>query len=150
MRFRRKVPKNAEPCFVKKTLFPCETSTPSETTQASTNELMLNEGQIEKIIRAAESKQPVVLAHIVKEHCPVVLSSLKKSITDDVSSSCKNLCKRSDGSVLFGTKYESLSEFDFDLVWNEMWNETKIPFLLDIFNAVFGKNGLIESATRVN
>ena len=71
----------------------------------------------------------------------------KKSITDDVSSSCKSLCKRSDGSVLFGTKYESLKEFDFDLVWNEM--ATNIPFLVDIFNAVSGKNGLVEIATRV-
>jgi hypothetical protein len=89
-------------------LFTCETtSTPSETTQSfiqESHEPTLNEGQKQKIIRAAESKQPVVLAHIIEEHCPVVLASLKKSITDDVSSSCKSLCKRSDGSVLFGTK----------------------------------------------
>ena len=62
---RLSVSADQEPCFVKKTLFPCKTtSTPSETTQASTKkpyELMPNEGQIEKIIQAAESKQPVVL-----------------------------------------------------------------------------------------
>ena len=96
----------------KKMLFTCKTiSTPSETTLSfiqESYEPMLNEGQQQKIIRAAESKQPVVLAHIIKEHCPVVLASLKESIMDDVSSSCKSLCKRSDGSVLFGTIYESL------------------------------------------
>jgi hypothetical protein len=41
---------------------------------------------------------------------------------DDVSSSCKGLC-------------------------NEM--ATNILFLVDIFNAVSGKNGLVEIATRV-
>ena len=136
--------------FVKKTLFSCETvSTYSETTETFIQESfkqILNESQKQKIIQAAESKQAVVLAHIIKEYCPIVLASLKKSMVD-VSLSCKNLCKRSGGSVLFGTTYESLKEFDFDLIWNEM--ATKIPFLLDIFNAVSGKNGLIESATRV-
>ena len=81
---------------------------PSETRRPfiqESHEPMLNEDQEQKIIRAAESKQPVVFAHIIKEHCPVVLESLKKSIMDDVSSSCKNLCKRSNGSVLFGTTY---------------------------------------------
>ena len=137
--------------LVKKTLFTSKTTlTPSETTQPfiqESHEPMLNEDQKQKIIRAAESKQPVVLAHIIKEHCPVVLELLKKSITDDVSSSCKNLCKRSNGSVLFGTTYQCLVEFDFDLLWNEM--TTNIPFLVDIFKAVSGKNGITESATRV-
>ena len=137
--------------LVKKTLFTSKTtSTPSETTRPfiqESHESMLNEDQKQKIIRATESKQPVVLAHIIKEHCPVVLELLKKSITDDVSSSCKNLCKRSNGSVLFGTKYQCLLEFDFDLLWNEM--TTNIPFLVDIFKAVSGKNGITESATRV-
>ena len=137
--------------LVKKTLFPAgETTTPSETTHPfiqESHEIMLNEGQKQKIIRAAESKQAVVLARIIKEYCPAVLVTLKKLITDDISSSCKHLCKRSGGSVLFGTTYESLKEFDFDLVWNEV--ATKIPFLLDIFNAVSGKVGLVESAARI-
>ena len=137
--------------LVKRTLFPAgKTTTPSETTHPfiqESHEIMLNEGQKQKIIRAAESKQAVVLARIIKEHCPTVLVTLKKLITDDISSSCKNLCKRSGGSVLFGTTYDSLKEFDFDLVWNEV--ATKIPFLLDIFNAVSGKVGLVESAARI-
>ncbi len=75
------------------------------------------------------------------------IASLKKSMTDDVSSCCKNLCKRSNGSVLFGTTYQCLKEFDFDFVWNEM--TANIPFLVVIFKAASGKNGIIESATRV-
>ena len=48
---RLSVSAHQQPCFVKKTLFLCKTtSTPSKSTQASTNELILNKGEIEKII----------------------------------------------------------------------------------------------------
>lgn len=108
-----------------------------------TREFLLNEDQKQKIIQAAKSKQAVVVADIIKKHCPNVLSALKLAIADKINSTCKKLCKRSDGSVLFGTTYESLNEFNFDKVWNEM--ETNIPFLIDIFDSVSGKKGDIES-----
>ena len=67
---------------------------------------------------------------------------MKKAATDEISSSCKQLCKRSHSSVLYGNTYESLKEFEFDKVWNEM--ATNVPFLKNIFNSVSGKNGAIE------
>ena len=90
---------------------------------------------MQNIIRAAKSKNAVVVADIIKKHCPSVLSAHKLSIADEINSSCKKLCKRSGGSVLFGTSYDSLNEFNFDKVWNEM--KTSIPsFLIEIFNSV--------------
>ena len=82
------------------------------------------------------------MADIIKKHCPSVLSALKMAIVEEINSACKNLCKRSDGSVLYGNSYENLKEFDFENVWNEM--ETNIPFVIDIMNAVSGKGGSIE------
>lgn len=107
-----------------------------------TPELLINEGQKQKIIQAAKSKQAVVVADIIKKHCPSVLSALKMAIVEEINSACKNLCKRSDGSVLYGNSYENLKEFDFENVWNEM--ETNIPFVIDIMIAVSGKGGSIE------
>ena len=96
---------------------------------------ILNEDEMQKIIRVAKSKNAVVVAGIIKKHCPSVLSAHKLSIADEINSSCKKLCKRSGGSVLFGTSYDSLNEFNFDKVWNEM--KTSIPsFLIEIFNSV--------------
>lgn len=82
------------------------------------------------------------MADIIKKHCPSVLSALKMAIVEEINSACKNLCKRSDGSVLYGNSYENLKEFDFENVWNEM--ETNIPFVIDIMIAVSGKGGSIE------
>ena len=51
---------------------------------------------------------------------------------------CQKLCRRSDGSVLYGHSYQSLKDFSFDSVSNEI--ESNIPFLVNIMNAVCGQS----------
>ena len=51
---------------------------------------------------------------------------------------CQKLCRRSQRSVLYGNRYESVKEFTFDSIWNEM--ERNIPFMIQIMSAVSAKN----------
>ena len=90
------------------------------------------------IIGTLNSKSPSNVAEIISEHCPQVLSSLRFLISEEINTACQKLCRRSDGSVLYGHSYQSLKDFSFDSVWNEI--ETNIPFLVNIMNAVCGKS----------
>lgn len=105
-----------------------------------------DQGDSEDIVRAANSQPAVVVADIIKKRCPSVLTALKLSITDEISTACQKLCRRTDGSVLYGNSYESLRDFDFDRVWSEM--EKNIPYLIEIMNAVSGTNTGIEGTKR--
>ena len=100
----------------------------------------------DQIIAALNSKEAHDSAEIIAKHCPSVLSALKLIITEEISSACQKQCRRSDGSVLYGNTYESLKNFSFDGVWKEM--ERNIPFLIDIMNAVSGKNGATDCITE--
>lgn len=104
--------------------------------------IYLSDAQQQKIVSAASTKQASAVAHIIKEHCPNVLSELKKSIVKDINSSCQSLCKRSIGTCLYGNSYDSMSEMDFGKIWEEI--KSTNPFLIDIFNAV---SGVKEEAT---
>ena len=90
------------------------------------------------IIGALKSKSPSNVAEIIRKHCPQVLSSLRLLISEEINTACKNLCRRSDGSVLYGHSYQSLKDFSFANVWNEI--ESNIPFLVNIMNAVCGQS----------
>ena len=67
-----------------------------------------------------------------------MLSSLRLFINEEINTACQKLCRCSDGSVLYGQSYESLKDFNFDSVWNEI--ESNIPFVVNIMNAVCGKS----------
>ena len=60
------------------------------------------------------------------------------AIAAEVSPACQKLCRRSQGSVLHGNSNESLKEFTFDNIWNEM--ETNVPLMIQIMSAVSAKN----------
>ena len=90
------------------------------------------------IIGALNSEPPSNVAEIIRDHCPQVLSSLRLLINEEINTACQKLCRRSDGSVLYGLSYESLKDFNFDSVWNEI--ESNIPFVVNIMNAVCGKS----------
>ena len=77
-----------------------------------------------------------------------MLAALKLAITDEIATACQSLCRRSDGSVLYSSRnsYESLRDVDFDRVWTEI--ETNVPYLIEIMNAVSGKNTGIEGTTH--
>ena len=95
---------------------------------------------VNQIIGALNLMPPSNAAGIIKEHCPNVLSAIRLLISEEVSTACKKLCRRSDGSVLYGNNYESLKEFNFDSVWDEM--ERNIPFVITLMNNVAGKDSI--------
>ena len=107
------------------------------------DETLLNDSQQQKLMSAVKSKYPTVVAEIVKEYCPSILGAIKKTITDEINASCRSLCKRSGGSVLYGNHYESLRDFEFLTIWAEL--EAKNPFLIEVMNSISGINCGIEN-----
>jgi len=99
-------------------------------------ETLLNDSEQQKLMSAVKSKYPTVVAEIVKEYCPSILASIKKTITDEINASCRSLCKRSGGSVLYGNHYESLTDLEFLTIWAEL--EAKNPFLIEVMNSISG------------
>ena len=93
------------------------------------------------IVRAVSHRDPAVLAAILKDHCPGVAKEVKKTITEELKTSCAKLCKCSEGSVLYGNDYHSMKDFDFNKVWLEL--KTNLPFLVELMNAVSGKENSI-------
>ena len=75
-----------------------------------------NDKQIMVIMGVLNSKLPFNVAEIIRKYCSKVLSALKELISEEVTTACQKLCRRSDGSVLYGNSYESLKEFTFDSV----------------------------------
>ena len=111
-------------------------------------ETQLHSGATEEIVRAANSQPAVIVADAIKKRCQSVLAALKLAITYEIATACQSLCRRSDGSVLYSSRnsYESFRDFDFDRVWTEI--ETNVPYLIEIMNAVSGKNTGIEGTTH--
>ena len=106
------------------------------------DESLLTERQQQLITRASNTRYATMLADILAEHCPTVVNSIKKLICKDIRKSCEKLCRRSHGSVLFGKDYESLQDFDFNKIWNEL--KTNLPFLVELMNAVSNNDSDIE------
>ena len=103
----------------------------------------LDERQQKMIVQAVSHKDATVLEAILKDHCPSVLKELKMAFREELKTSCAKLCKRLQGSVLYGNDYESIENFDFNKVWDEL--KTNHPFLIEIMNAVSGKeNSVVE------
>ena len=102
----------------------------------------------EEIVRVMNSQPAVIVADIVKKRCPRLLAALKLVITDEIATACQMLCRRSDGSVLYSNRdsYESLRDFDFAQVWAEM--ASNIPYVIEIMNAVSGRNTGIEGTAH--
>ena len=91
------------------------------------------------VITGALNSQPAdAMAEIIRTHCPNVFLALQSAIAAEVRTACQKLCRRSQGSVLYGNRYESVKEFTFDSIWNEM--ERNIPFMIQIMSAVSAKN----------
>ena len=98
------------------------------------DESLLTERQQQLITRSSNTRYATVLADILAEHCPTVVNAIKKLICKEKRKSCEKLCRRSHGSVLFGKDYESLQDFDFNKIWNEL--KTNLPFIVELMNAV--------------
>ena len=102
---------------------------------------LLTERQQKMIVQAVSHKDVTVLAAILKDHCPSVVKELKKTVSEELKTSCAKLCKRSQGSVLYGNDYDSMKEFDFNKVWLEL--KTNFPFLVEVMNAVSVKENSV-------
>lgn len=79
------------------------------TSQPVVHEQDLRINEDAQIIRALNSKPCDVIAEIIRKHSPKVLSALKLAIIEEINTACQKLCRRSDGSVLYGNSYESLN-----------------------------------------
>ena len=95
------------------------------------------------IVQAVSHKDATVLVAILKDHWPSDLKELKKAFGEELKTSCAKLCKCLQGFLLYGNDYKSIENFYFNKVWIEL--KTNHPFLIEIMNAVSGKeNSVIE------
>ena len=102
---------------------------------------LLTERQQKMIVRAVSHRDAAVLAAILRDHCPGVVEEVKKTIREELKTSCAKLCKRSQGSVLYENDYDSMKDFDFNKIWLEL--KTNLPYLVEHMNAVSGKENSI-------
>ena len=106
----------------------------------------LDKRQQKIIVQVVSLTDATVLAAILKDHCPSVLHELRKAFWEEVKTSCAKLRKRSQGYVLYGKDYESIENFDSNKVLVE--SKKNHPFLIEIMNAVLGKeNSVVEKKT---
>ena len=104
-------------------------------------QLLLTERQEKMIVRAISHRDAAVLAAILRDHCPGVVEEVKKTIREELKTLWAKLSKNSQGSVLYGNDYDSMKDFDFNTIWLEL--KTNLPFLVELMNAVSGKENSI-------
>ena len=104
---------------------------------------LLTERQQEMITRALSSRDAVVLAAIIKKHCPNVINETQKLLCDDTRKSCEKLCRCSEAaSVLYGKDYQDLSYFYFNKVWDEL--KANQLFFVEMMNAMSGNDNDVK------
>jgi hypothetical protein len=102
----------------------------------------LSDKQQQIISQAVNAKDTNVLAFIVKQHCENVVTALLKLLLKDVSLSSAKLCKRSQGSVLYGNDYQSLKDFSYNNIWMEL--KDNFPMLVEFMSAIAGEERKME------
>ena len=60
--------------------------------------------------------------------------AIKSLIANHIDEFCKKLCIKTNGTILYNTDYDSMAEFDFKMLFNEI--KTHNPFLIDMLNSV--------------
>lgn len=105
--------------------------------------------QQSKVERAAKTKIPTALADVITKDCPSVERAIKRSILHKCKMSCDALCKRnSESSVLYASdvNFNAMKNFSIEKIWLEM--KTCHPFLIDLLNAMTGKEEDICNITN--
>ena len=102
----------------------------------------LSDKQQQMLSRALNAKDTNVLAFILKQHCENVVTALLKLLLKDVSLSSAKLCKRSQGSVLYGNDYQSLKDFSYNNIWMEL--KDNFPMLVEFMSAIAGEERKME------
>jgi len=62
-------------------------------------------------VQAVSQKDSTVLATILKVHGPSVVKEMRKTVIEELKTSCAKLCKRLQGSVLYGKDYDSMKGY---------------------------------------
>ena len=70
------------------------------------------------------------------------------NIFQEISNNCEYVCTRiKNKSVLHNHTYNGMGNFSFDQIFQEL--QTKNPVLIELFDAVTGKNGAVDNSTQV-
>lgn len=117
-----------------------------EHNSTAVNEATLTITQQRMLVSAVNSRDAAVVAMILHDYCTNVVKELDGPRFKDIESSCAKLCKRKGGSVLHGHDYESLENFNFVDIWNELVN---FLFIVSVMNALSGKTSAQREELRV-
>ena len=118
-----------------------------EHNSTAVNEATLTITQQRMLVSAVNSRDAAVVAMILHDYCTNVVKELDGPRFKDIESSCAKLCKRKGGSVLHGHDYESLENFNFVDIWNELL--VNFPFIVSVMNALSGKTSDQREELRV-
>jgi hypothetical protein len=102
----------------------------------------LSEKQQQMLSRALNAKDTNVLAFILKQHRENIVTTLLKLLLKYVSLSSAKLCKRSQGSVLYGNDYQSLKYFSYNNIWMEL--KDNFAMLVEFMSAIAGEERKME------
>ena len=98
--------------------------------------------EISKLSRSLETRIPSAVGEIIS-NIPNLFYAVKNIISRQINISCRNLCKKVDGSILYNNDYNGMSELDFQLIWNELCEHNS--YFIDILNSLSGQCYSIEN-----
>ena len=96
----------------------------------------LTQNQIKHATNSLTARLPSTISNTLELFLPNAFYALKASIVNKMSEKCKSLCKVNNGSVLYGHNYDSLAEFKFSSIWEEIMNNN--PFFIDVLSGMSG------------
>ena len=94
--------------------------------------------ELKNLIDAVETRIPCIIAETIVEKCPRLEILIQDKIIGKLKKSCEKVCKRQSPSILYNKNFEQMAKIDMEKVWLEMKNSH--PLLIDVFNAVSGKD----------
>ncbi|XP_057304915.1 uncharacterized protein LOC130641914 [Hydractinia symbiolongicarpus] len=80
---------------------------------------LLSEDQVDHINQKVKLRIPSTIANI-SSLIPSIYFSQKCIITASIERKSKELCKKKNGSVLYGTLFEDMNNFSIEAIWNEL------------------------------
>ena len=93
--------------------------------------LNIKKHEVEDVQRSIRTSipSPAIASTVIK--IDNVNYAIKSLIANHIDESCKKLCIKTNGTILYNTDYDSMAEFDFKMLFNEI--KTHNPFLIDIY-----------------
>ena len=140
------IPNFSKPHFIS-VLHPinCLNAGPGESVYSSSKDIFLSQPikqyEVETLQRSIETRIPSAIAGAVTKMGNINYA-IKTLFTKAIDESCKKLCWKANGTLLYDTDYNNMAEFDFKLLYDEI--KTNLPFLIDILNTVSGQHCSID------